>query len=93
VAWAVVIAELFILISFYSEFKKEIELEIITPILKFIGLAAVTLILPALGLIGYPLSFILLPALYVVLVFLSGALSVNDLIWIRMKLFKTREMQ
>jgi len=92
VAWAVVIAELFILISFYSEFKKEIELEIITPILKFIGLASVTLILPVLGLIGYPLSFILLPALYVVLVFLFGALSVNDLIWIRMKLFKSREL-
>lgn len=91
VTWAVVIAELFILISFYNEFQKEMELDIFTPILKFLGLSALTLMLPFLGVITYPLTFILLPFLYILLVFLSRALDVNDLIWIRMKLFKSRE--
>lgn len=91
VTWAVVIAELFILISFYSEFQKVMELDIFTPILKFLGISALTLILPLLGVITYPLTFILLPFLYILLVFLSRALDVNDLIWIRMKLFKSRE--
>ncbi len=90
VTWAVVIAEAIVVLSFYLEFRRLADLEIFTPMIKLPGLAGLLLLLPVFGLITYPLSFLLIPLLYILLVFLTGGLRMNDLIWIKMKLFKER---
>jgi polysaccharide transporter, PST family len=88
VTWSVIFAQVIVLISFYIEFRKIIVLEIFTPMIKLFGSALVLMLLPFFGLINYPVSFLVLPVLYILLVFLTGGLATNDLIWIKMKLFK-----
>jgi hypothetical protein len=88
VAWAVVLAQAIVTISFYIEFRRIIILELFSPVVKIFGLALLLMILPFFELISYPLSFLVLPVLYLILIFLTRGLNTSDLIWIRMKLFK-----
>ncbi len=88
VAWAVVLSEAVILIFFYTEFHKYIQPDFITPILRLIGPALIFLFLPIAGWITYPLSLTLLPMLYIFTVFLIRGMNTQDILWIRMMLFK-----
>lgn len=90
VAWSVIIAELFVLISFYTEVRKLVDIDILVPMIRIISIAGLLLLLPYYGLIYYPLSFLLLPLLYIILIFMTRSMTVNDLLWIKMKLFKER---